>query len=109
VQIGAGTADADGTFDAVLTIPAGTPPGAHSATVYGIAPDGSEVVDVSYFTLDENGMVLDASDVAPTRPYVPPTLPETGGSVSIAWLSLALLAGGSVLAAAARRRRHSAA
>ena len=109
VQIGAGTADADGTFNAVLTIPAGTPPGAHSATVYGIAPDGSEVVDVSYFTLDENGMVLDVSDVAPTRPYVPPTLPETGGSVSIAWLSLALLAGGSVLAAVARRRRHSAA
>lgn len=118
VTIGSGTADAFGRFEAELTIPADTPAGAHSATVYGIAPDGTPMSDVSYFTLDENGRVHAVSELTPTQPVDPtepddpaeplnPTLPETGTASAAPSLvaALVLLAGWTLVRISRTRRR----
>jgi LPXTG-motif cell wall-anchored protein len=99
VVIASATADAGGVVTTEVTIPAGTPPGEHTLTASGGAPDGSTLRLTCALT------VVGADGVEPSG-----ALPRTGddSSLPLAKLGLVLAAIGGVITAVAAKRRKAA-
>ncbi|MFB8188784.1 fibronectin type III domain-containing protein [Microbacterium sp. NPDC055988] len=105
VQLGTATADADGSFQRTVTIPANTPAGAH--TLAAILPDGTEVTaSVTVTAVSGGGAVTpgDGSGGATDGDLA------TTGADSMPYLvaAVVLLAAGFGLFAMRRRRQHAA-
>ncbi len=116
VSLGTFTADDDGTVDAVVTIPPGTPAGEHTLAMEAI--DGDRRILVTIEVSDEVAEPLEppvdppSTDPVVADPVVPPGgLPSTGGNSGALLLSGALvtLLGGVLWFLSRRRGRWSAA
>jgi LPXTG-motif cell wall-anchored protein len=107
--IGTAVANASGIVSAQgVTIPAGTPDGAHTITGTGQAPDGSSLSISTNITVTSGGC---SSDVNPNADATGGSLPETGDDSSIPLLKLGLVLaaiGGIITAVAAKRRKAHA-
>jgi hypothetical protein len=104
--IGSGVVAGDGSFFSTVTIPAGTPAGAHELILSGVSPSGAAVTAHAWFTLGRNGTILAISFTGPTPGLA--ALASTGApDVSGALLTgvLALLAGAALLLVRRRRAR----
>jgi LPXTG-motif cell wall-anchored protein len=100
VTLGSATADAASAIALQATIPADTPPGAHTITATGPAPNGQTL------TLSLAIRVAPAGDCGASR--ASGGLPRTGDDTSIplAKIGLGLLAlGGVIYSLAAKRRK----
>jgi LPXTG-motif cell wall-anchored protein len=103
VVIASATADAGGVVTTEVTIPAGTPPGEHTLTASGGAPDGSTLRLTCALTVV-------GADGADDGAEPSGALPRTGddSSLPLAKLGLALAAIGGVITAVAAKRRKAA-
>lgn len=97
-----GTTDPAGAFSASPLLPASIEPGAHTLTLVGTAPDGSEVRDIAYITVGQNGELLYLSFTAPEK-----RLPDAGADAATPLVASAalLLLGAIGLGITARRHR----
>lgn len=99
IYLGSTQTDANGTFNVVLTIPPNAPPGRHTITAAGLAPDGTPKIESVSYTVVDPG--------ATQRPSA--AIPRTGAStLPLATASAALVAIGTILMVAARRRQPAA-
>jgi LPXTG-motif cell wall-anchored protein len=105
--IGTAVANAAGTVSASgVTIPAGTPDGAHTITATGQAPDGSSLSVSSNIDVTAGGCSSAVNPVADPSG----SLPRTGddSTLPLLQLALALAAIGGIITALAAKRRKAA-
>lgn len=104
ILIYAGTADADGNFNELVTIPAeACIPGIHHLVLSGIDPDGNPVQDEQWVEIGNDCEVLQFADEEITE-----SLAATGFDVHAgAALAVALVAGGLTVVAVRRRSQRA--
>lgn len=79
VTLASGTADADGTFWLLGSLPAGVEPGRHRVVLSGIAPDGSPVTSTVWITVTAAGTLGYVSTVAAEPAPAGPAQPVATG------------------------------
>jgi hypothetical protein len=102
--IGSGTVAASGLVSQLVTIPAGTPAGAHTLILTATAPGGAVLTTRAWFTIGANGTILALSLSGPTAglaALASTGAPDESGAILVG--VLALLAGLVLLVG--RRRR----
>ena len=103
--IGSGTTDADGNYEAEVTLPGDLESGAHSFVVLGTDPFGNPIQTVSNFYVLMDGTIatpMNASDGSAGA-----GLPVTGSNTTslLIWANLMILCGGGIVVLARRERR----
>ena len=103
--IGSGTTDADGNYEAEVTLPGDLESGAHSFVVLGTDPFGNPVQTVSNFYVLMDGTI--ATPMNASEGSAGPGLPVTGSNTTslLIWANLMILCGGGIIVLARRERR----
>ncbi|MCU1577974.1 MAG: hypothetical protein JWP19_178 [Rhodoglobus sp.] len=101
IVIGSGVVGPSGILNALIALPASTPPGQHRIVLTGVAPGGTPLSTTVWFTLGANGVIVAVSLSGPT-----PSLAELASTGASPWdpVRLALLLVGVGVVLFVRRR-----
>lgn len=100
--IGSGLVASDGTFAQHILLPANTPPGSHSVTVFGTVANGLALSDTAWFYVGSNARILAFS----LQGAVTGSLPATGSnSLTYFYFAFMMIAMGGAIHVGSRRYR----
>lgn len=118
VQLASVSADDEGSFEIVVTIPAGTEPGAHVIEAIGLGSDAQATAPITVLAVSPTPTPTptptdDPGTPTPTDSATTPSAPTSPGDDGLPgtgvdapwWLAAALLVAGAALTSAAWRRR----